>query len=91
MKKLFLLLVLSLLSVAASYAIAPIVGSSSTCAGSSVTVSDATSGGTWTSSNSLVASIGLLTGDINGVAAGVATITYTVGMSYVTMSFTVTR
>ena len=43
------------------------------------TLSDATTGGTWTSNNTAVASIGLTTGAITGTGTGSATITYTIG------------
>ena len=46
------------------------------CAGLTVTVSDATAGGTWSSSNIPVASIGTSSGIITGATAGTATITY---------------
>ncbi|MCW3123742.1 MAG: surface protein [Flavipsychrobacter sp.] len=56
----------------------PILGASGVCAGSTITLSDA-GGGTWSSSNILVATIGSLTGVVTGVplSKGTATITYT--------------
>src|SRR5205085_2488864 len=53
-----------------------ISGSTSVCAGSSLVISDPTGGGTWSSSNTGVATVGSSTGVINGVAAGTATITF---------------
>jgi len=50
------------------------------CGGSgptSVTLGNTTSGGTWTSSNTSLATIGSITGVVTGVAAGSPTITYT--------------
>ena len=55
---------------------APISGPDSVCAGSLITVSDSTSGGTWSSSNSTIATIGSLTGIVTGIAGGTVTITY---------------
>jgi uncharacterized protein YjdB len=56
---------------------AAISGTSPICAGSSATFTDATTGGTWSSSDAAVASVNALTGVVTGNAAGVATITYT--------------
>jgi uncharacterized protein YjdB len=50
-----------------------ITGTLSVCSGSATTVADATTGGTWSSSNSAVASIGSLTGIITGGSVSVAT------------------
>ncbi len=69
--------------------VAAITGTFSVCAGSVVTLTDATTGGTWSSSNTAIATAGASTGVITGIAAGSCTITYTVGASYVTHSFTV--
>ena len=60
---------------------ANITGVTSVCQGLTTTLSDASAGGTWTSSNSAIASIGFGTGIVNGVAAGTATITYTLPTS----------
>jgi len=60
-------------------------GPDTLCAGTTITMSDVTIGGTWSSSNSLVATIGSLNGTVAGVAGGIATITYMVpGGCYVT-------
>ncbi len=56
---------------------AVITGASSVCNGFSTTLGNATSGGTWTSSNATIASIGSGTGVVNGLATGAVTITYT--------------
>ena len=53
-----------------------ILGNLSVCAGLTTTLSDA-GGGTWTSGNLSVATIGLNTGIVTGVSAGTAIITYT--------------
>ncbi len=51
-------------------------GSSSICIAATATLSDATPGGTWSSSTTTVATIGTSSGIVTGVAAGTATITY---------------
>lgn len=53
-----------------------IAGPTSVCAGFSVTLSDATAGGTWVSSNSIVATVVDTTGVVTGVTSGPAVITY---------------
>ncbi len=57
--------------------IVPISGLSSLCAGLTTTLSDATTGGGWVSSNTAVATIGSLSGFVNAVGPGSAVITYT--------------
>src|ERR1043165_7568929 len=69
-------------------ALQPITGSSTVLEGNTTTLADATSGGTWSSSNTSVATIGT-GGVVTGVVPGVVTITYTVGTAYVTYSVTV--
>jgi uncharacterized protein YjdB len=56
---------------------AAITGPNIVCLGSSVTVSSATPGGNWTSSNTAVATVGATTGVITSVALGTTNITYT--------------
>ncbi len=62
-----------------------ITGPTSVCFGSSITLADAGGTGTWTSSNTSVATIGLTTGIITtggpGMTTGTATIYYTGGTS----------
>ena len=53
-------------------------GTAAVCVLSTTSLSDATPGGTWHSSNSFVASVGT-SGIVTGVAAGTASISYTVG------------
>lgn len=48
------------------------------CVGSGVTLTDATGGGTWSSSVPAQAAIGSSTGTVSGLAAGTPTITYTI-------------
>lgn len=71
----------------------PIAGSASVCAGQTITLSDATGGGVWTSANTAVATAGGGTGIITGVSAGTTTISYTVitgcGTAVVTTAITV--
>jgi Zn-dependent metalloprotease/uncharacterized protein YjdB len=54
-----------------------ITGSTFVCIGSSATLSNATSGGTWSSSNTSVATVGS-SGVVNGIGTGTATISYTI-------------
>ena len=53
-----------------------ISGVTTTCAGSTTSLSSTTTGGTWTSSNPSVASIGSASGIVTGVALGTTTISY---------------
>jgi len=53
-----------------------VTGSSPVCVASTVTLADATSGGTWSSSNSAVGTVGAGTGIVTGIGSGTATITY---------------
>ena len=48
------------------------------CSGTSTTVSSTVAGGTWSSSNPLVATVDPLTGVVNALTAGTSTMTYTV-------------
>ncbi len=57
----------------------PILGSPNLCIGSCNTLTDATSSGTWTSSNTGVATIGATSGTVCGALAGTSTITYSLG------------
>ena len=61
----------------------------SVCAGSTITFTNTVAGGTWSSSNTAVATITSGTGVIRGVSAGSATITYIIGTCYVTKNVTV--
>jgi len=56
----------------------PIGGKDTVCSGQTITVTDGTPLGTWTSSNSAMVSVGSGTGVVTGVEAGFATITYTI-------------
>jgi gliding motility-associated-like protein len=58
-------------------AVAAIAGSNNVCVGSTVNLTNATTGGVWSSSNTAVATISSL-GIVTGVTSGTSTITYTV-------------
>jgi len=58
--------------------ITAILGPNSVCPGYSVTLSDTTAGGTWTSSNTIIATVGSTSGIVFGAEPGTATIIYTV-------------
>ncbi|MES2703711.1 MAG: Ig-like domain-containing protein [Bacteroidota bacterium] len=55
---------------------AAITGTAAVCVGSATTLSSTTTGGTWSSSNAGIASVGAGTGIVSGVSAGTATVTY---------------
>ena len=58
----------------------PITGPTTVvCVGTAITLTDATPGGIWTSSNALIASIGSGTGVVTGINTGTAVITYSIG------------
>ena len=54
-----------------------ILGNAAVCVGLTTTLTDATTPGTWSSSNTGIATVGVTTGIVTGVTAGTATITYT--------------
>lgn len=58
---------------------ADITGPTTVCVADSVTLADATAGGTWSSMNPAIAGVGASTGVVNGITDGVATIQYTLG------------
>ncbi len=73
----------SIVTVNAAPAVAAIMGVSSVLYGTPATLSDATSGGLWTSSNAAVIAVGSGTGVVNAVAAsGSVNISYTVINSF---------
>jgi subtilisin-like proprotein convertase family protein len=55
---------------------AAITGPAAACEGATATLSDATSGGTWVSGSTSVATVGSASGIVTGVSAGFAVITY---------------
>lgn len=62
--------------------VAPVTGTASVCIGSNTTLANATPGGTWSSADPTVATIGAATGIIAGIAAGTSTITYSVANAF---------
>lgn len=69
---------------------APITGTTHVCPLLTTTLSSLSAGGTWSSSNTGIATVGAATGIVTGVAAGTATITYTVGtLCFATTTVTV--
>jgi uncharacterized protein YjdB len=58
--------------------LSPIAGAGSVCAGQTITLTNATTGGTWSSSNARLATIGSASGIVTGVAAGMLTLSYTI-------------
>jgi gliding motility-associated-like protein len=58
--------------------VAAITGTTSVCVGSNTILASATTGGTWSSSNTATASVSSTTGVVTGVSAGTAIITYSV-------------
>jgi hypothetical protein len=81
----FLILFCSL----AAFAISPITGAGAVCLNDTATLSDASTGGYWSSNSPAIASIGSASGLVTGMTVGTTTITYTVGSSYVTASIDV--
>ncbi|MBI2285189.1 MAG: Ig-like domain-containing protein [Bacteroidetes bacterium] len=57
--------------------VAPIVGNSTVCAGTSTLLTSTTAGGSWSTLNSSIATVDAF-GSVTGVSAGTATIQYTV-------------
>ena len=72
-----------------STAINPIVGSSTMCFGHTGAYTDASSGGTWSSSDLTIATVNAATGVVTPVAAGTFTLSYTVSGATVTLPVTV--
>lgn len=71
--------------------IAPITGSNVVCIGSSTALLNPTAGGTWSSTNTTVAVVGLTTGLVTGLTAGTTLISYiTPAGCYATRIVTVT-
>jgi uncharacterized protein YjdB len=59
----------------------PITGAMQVCLGSTTTLANNDTGGTWSSSTPLVAAIGSSSGVVNGVVAGTAIITFISGLA----------
>ncbi len=67
----------------------PISGASAVCVNATISLSDLSGGGGWTSSDPLTASVGASSGIVLGVAAGTATISYDISGCPVTHVVTV--
>ena len=68
-----------MITVKPTPAVSAIGGSTTTlCAGSTTTLTDASAGGVWTSSDTTLATIGRTTGIVHGIAAGADTFAYTI-------------
>lgn len=70
--------------------LAPITGNNSVTVGLTSTLSCATSNGSWSSSNTAIATVGAGNGIVTGVAQGVCSIIYTVGVDSISITFGVT-
>lgn len=68
---------IAITQVTVNAALAAITGTTNVCVGDVTALSHAVSGGTWTSSNTGLATVDNMTGAVTGVAAGAPTITYT--------------
>jgi len=67
-----------------------IAGLDAVCAGDSIPLSDALTGGTWSSSSTTMATVGSISGVVSGVATGGLTVTYTDSANcYTTDSITI--
>ena len=84
----------TVVTVSTAPTVAAISGSSNrVCVGKTLTLTDATAGGIWTSSNVAQAKVDSLTGLVNGVSAGAPQIRYTVtnaGGCSTTVNYTIT-
>ncbi len=89
MKKLLFLFVTAMIASVVTFAITPIVGPTTVCQRSYAYLADSTPGGTWSSSDTTIATIDPIDGTLYGAATGSCVITYTVGGSYVTEVFNV--
>jgi hypothetical protein len=69
--------------------LAGITGDSTVCVGSTITLADASTGGTYTSGSPTIASVGSASGIVSGLTGGICTITYTLGSSTAWRSITV--
>ncbi len=66
-----------------------ITGTFTVCAGNTTTLSNTSSGGTWSSGNTTVATVDISSGIVTGATAGTAIITYHVSGCYTTATVTV--
>lgn len=68
-------------------ALSPITGATTLCGGSTTSLSDATTGGVWSSGNTTIATV--VGGVVTGAATGTTTIVYTLGSCSVSATVTV--
>ncbi len=59
-----------------TFSLNPITGSMPLCIGTSITLSDSTTGGVWTSNDTTIAIVNSATGAVTGIAPGIVTISY---------------
>ncbi|MBL7691203.1 MAG: Ig-like domain-containing protein [Flavipsychrobacter sp.] len=85
----FLLLFATYVNATPTPPLSPVTGTYSVCTGSTTALGHATSGGSWSSSNTAVATVNPTTGVVSGVAAGTADITYTLGVDFASATITV--
>ncbi len=69
--------------------VTPISGLTRVCVGQSITLTNSTTGGIWTSSVPAYATVGSGTGFVSGIAAGATLISYTIGTCRATVTVTV--
>ena len=87
--KTYLYAICSIIFLAVSPAKIQAQTTASVCVGATTTLTGATTGGTWGSSNTSIATVGLLTGVVLGVSAGTATIIYETSLVIYFISVTV--
>jgi uncharacterized protein YjdB len=68
-----------------------ITGTVVACAGTTASLSNTVSGGSWTSANTAIATVGSATGVVTGVGAGTVTISYALGTNCKVMASFTTR
>ena len=86
--------VTKVITVSALPVVGAITGTATMCVGSTTQLADTTGGGVWSSGTPAIATVNASTGLVTGLAAGTATITYTVSngggcTSFVTKAITV--
>ena len=81
--------VLVIVTVNAAPVASGITGPSAVCIGSSITLTDASPGGTWSSGSTGIATVVGSTGVVTGIASGTTKITYTISNSCGTATATV--
>jgi len=77
-----------LVTVISTPSVASVTGTNSFCQGTSTTLSDATTDGSWSSSNTAIATVGSSTGTVTGISGGTVMVTYSVSYSCGTVDAT---